>query len=222
MTLGTVDPVKRKNKVKGSIKRVFEFTAALLMLVILSPLFLVIAILVKSESKGPVFFTQMRGGKDNVHFLIYKFRTMADDDSLRDDTIHVLETDSRITKVGYYLRKMSLDELPQLINIAKGDMSFVGPRPTLTSQTDSYSPYQMQRLLVKPGVTGWAQVRGRNSLSWNEKIELDLEYIERQSLRFDFYILLQTVQKVFNSEGVFRDESKQAEVKKKNQDAHDN
>ena len=222
MTLGTVDPVKRKNKVKGSIKRVFEFTAALLMLVILSPLFLVIAILVKSESKGPVFFTQMRGGKDNVHFLIYKFRTMADDDSLRDDTIHVLETDSRITKVGYYLRKMSLDELPQLINIVKGDMSFVGPRPTLTSQTDSYSPYQMQRLLVKPGVTGWAQVRGRNSLSWNEKIELDLEYIERQSLRFDFYILLQTVQKVFNSEGVFRDESKQAEVKKKNQDAHDN
>lgn len=222
MTLGTVDPVKRKNKVTGSIKRAFEFIAALLMLVVLSPLFLVIAILVKSESKGPVFFTQMRGGKDNVHFLIYKFRTMADDDSLRDDTIHVLETDSRITKVGYYLRKMSLDELPQLINIVKGDMSFVGPRPTLTSQTDSYTPYQMQRLLVKPGVTGWAQVRGRNSLSWNEKIELDLEYIERQSLRFDFYILLQTVQKVFNSEGVFRDESKQTEVKKKNQDARDN
>ncbi|MBB5179246.1 sugar transferase EpsL [Planomicrobium koreense] len=222
MTLGTVDPVKRKNKVTGSIKRAFEFIAALLMLVMLSPLFLVIAILVKSESKGPVFFTQMRGGKDNVHFLIYKFRTMADDDSLRDDTIHVLETDSRITKVGYYLRKMSLDELPQLINIVKGDMSFVGPRPTLTSQTDSYTPYQMQRLLVKPGVTGWAQVRGRNSLSWNEKIELDLEYIERQSLRFDFYILLQTVQKVFNSEGVFRDESKQTEVKKKNQDARDN
>lgn len=216
MTLGTVDPVKRKNKVKSSIKRGFEFTAALLMLAMLSPLFLLIALLIKSESKGPVFFTQMRGGKDNVHFLIYKFRTMADDDSLRDDTIHVLETDSRITKVGYYLRKMSLDELPQLINIVKGDMSFVGPRPTLTSQTDSYSPYQMQRLLVKPGVTGWAQVRGRNSLSWNEKIELDLEYIERQSLRFDFYILLQTVQKVFNSEGVFRDESKQAEVKKKN------
>ncbi|MDN3451209.1 sugar transferase [Planococcus sp. APC 3906] len=222
MTLGTVDPVKRKNKVTGSIKRAFEFIAALLMLVVLSPLFLVIAILVKSESKGPVFFTQMRGGKDNVHFLIYKFRTMADDDSLRDDTIHVLETDSRITKVGYYLRKMSLDELPQLINIVKGDMSFVGPRPTLTSQTDSYTPYQMQRLLVKPGVTGWAQVRGRNSLSWNEKIELDLEYIERQSLRFDFYILLQTVQKVFNSEGVFRDESKQTEAKKKNQDARDN
>ena len=222
MTLGTVDPVKRNNKVKGSIKRGFELIAALLMLVMLSPLFLVIAILVKSESKGPVFFTQMRGGKDNVHFLIYKFRTMADDDSLRDDTIHVLETDSRITKVGYYLRKMSLDELPQLINIVKGDMSFVGPRPTLTSQTDSYSPYQMQRLLVKPGVTGWAQVRGRNSLSWNEKIELDLEYIERQSLRFDFYILLQTVQKVFNSEGVFRDESKQPEKKKKNQDARDN
>lgn len=222
MTLGTVDPVKRKNKVTSSIKRAFEFIAALLMLVVLSPLFLVIAILVKSESKGPVFFTQMRGGKDNVHFLIYKFRTMADDDSLRDDTIHVLETDSRITKVGYYLRKMSLDELPQLINIVKGDMSFVGPRPTLTSQTDSYTPYQMQRLLVKPGVTGWAQVRGRNSLSWNEKIELDLEYIERQSLRFDFYILLQTVQKVFNSEGVFRDESKQTEAKKKNQDARDN
>lgn len=222
MTLETVDPVKKKSKISTSIKRIFEFTAALLMLAALSPVFLAIAIFIKSESKGPVFFTQMRGGKDNVHFLIYKFRTMADDDSLRDDTIHVLENDSRITKVGYYLRKMSLDELPQLINIVKGDMSFVGPRPTLTSQTDSYSPYQMQRLRVKPGVTGWAQVRGRNSLSWNEKIELDLEYIERQNLRFDFYILLQTVQKVFKSEGVFRDEGHQAETKKKNQDVRDN
>ncbi|HSP23219.1 MAG TPA: sugar transferase [Planococcus sp. (in: firmicutes)] len=222
MTLGTLDPVKRKNKLSGSIKRVFEFIAAVLMLVVLSPLFLVIALFIKSESKGPIFFTQMRGGKDNEHFLIYKFRTMADDDSLRDDTIHVLETDSRITKVGYYLRKMSLDELPQLINIVKGDMSFIGPRPTLTSQTDNYSPYQMQRLLVKPGVTGWAQVRGRNSLSWNEKIELDIEYIARQSLRFDFYILLQTVQKVFSSEGVFRDESQKTEVQKKNDDARDN
>ncbi len=222
MTLGMIDSPKRKNKWTSAIKRGVETITAFLMLLILMPLFLVIALLIKSESKGPVFFTQMRGGKDNKHFLIYKFRTMADDDSLRDDTIHVLENDSRITKVGYYLRKMSLDELPQLINIVKGDMSFVGPRPTLTSQTDGYSPYQMQRLLVKPGVTGWAQVRGRNTLSWNEKIELDLEYIERQSLRFDLYILLQTVQKVFQSEGVFRDVENKPEAAKKKQDARDN
>lgn len=215
MTLEKIVAANRKNKLSSWIKRTFELVAAMSILLAFLPLFLVIAILIKSESKGPVFFTQMRGGKNNKHFRIYKFRTMADDDSLRDDTIYVLETDIRITKVGYYLRKMSLDELPQLFNIVKGDMSFVGPRPTLTSQTDIYSPYQMQRLLVKPGVTGWAQVRGRNTLDWNEKIELDLEYIERQSLRFDFYILLQTIQKVFKSEGVFLDVEQKADVNKK-------
>ncbi|MFD1862117.1 sugar transferase [Planococcus sp. FY231025] len=205
MTIRTTEAVKRKTKWEQIPKRIFEFTAASVMLAALLPVFAVIAGCIKMESKGPVFFTQVRGGKDNVHFTIFKFRTMTDDPALRNDEIEVLATDARITKVGHVLRKYSLDELPQLINIIKGDMSFVGPRPTLTSQTDRYDAHQMQRLLVKPGVTGWAQVSGRNSLSWREKIELDIEYIQRQSARFDFYILMLTVLKVFKSEGVYGD-----------------
>lgn len=205
MTILTNETVSSKTKWSNIPKRIFEFTAASVMLCTLLPLFAIIAVSIKMESKGPVFFTQVRGGKDNVHFIIYKFRTMSDDPELRNDELEVLETDVRITKVGHILRKFSLDELPQLINIIKGDMSFIGPRPTLTSQTDKYDDYQKQRLLVKPGVTGWAQVSGRNSLRWSEKIELDIEYIQRQSLRFDIYILMLTVLKVFKSEGVYGD-----------------
>lgn len=205
MTVRTTELSKGKAKWSDGPKRVVEFAAALAMLLVLLPLFAVIAICIRAESKGPIFFTQTRGGKDNVHFTIYKFRTMSDDPELRNDELEVLVTDARITKVGHILRKFSLDELPQLINIIKGDMSFVGPRPTLTSQTDNYNAHQRQRLLVKPGVTGWAQVSGRNSLSWSEKIELDIEYIQRQSVRFDFYILMLTVLKVFKSEGVYGD-----------------
>jgi sugar transferase EpsL len=205
MTIRTTEMVKRKSKWGYIPKRIIEFTAAALMLTALLPLFAVIAGFIKVESKGPVFFTQTRGGKDNIHFTIYKFRTMSDDPTLRNDELEVLATDARITKAGHVLRKYSLDELPQLINIIRGEMSFVGPRPTLTSQTDRYDAHQMQRLLVKPGVTGWAQVSGRNSLSWREKIELDIEYIQRQSARFDIYILMLTVLKVFKSEGVYGD-----------------
>lgn len=205
MTILTTETISHKTKWSYIPKRIFEFSVASVMLCTLLPIFAIIAVSIKSESKGPVFFTQVRGGKDNVHFTIYKFRTMSDDSELRNDELEVLATDARITKVGHILRKFSLDELPQLINIIKGDMSFVGPRPTLTSQTDNYNDYQKQRLLVKPGVTGWAQVSGRNSLRWSEKIELDIEYIQRQSLRFDIYILMLTVLKVFKSEGVYGD-----------------
>lgn len=212
MTFKTAGSIKNINEM---IKRGGEFIVAIFILSGVLPLFIFIAILIKLESKGPVLFTQMRGGKNNRHFLIYKFRTMLDDDSLRNDNVHVSNTDSRITKVGYYLRKTSLDELPQLFNIIKGEMSFVGPRPTLTSQTDGYNSYQMQRLLVNPGVTGWAQVKGRNSLSWNEKIELDLDYIKRRSIYFDIYILFQTVQKVIKFEDVFA-KAKNFDEEKKN------
>ena len=115
----------------------------------------------------------------------------------------LLPSDSSITKLGYYLRKLSLDELPQLINIAKGDMAFIGPRPTVTSQTDNYNEYQKRRLEVKPGVTGLAQINGRNLLTWDEKIDLDIEYIDKKSFKYDLYILLQTAYKVLKSEGVY-------------------
>ncbi|WKA57700.1 sugar transferase [Planococcus shenhongbingii] len=179
---------------------------ALLLLIILSPLFVVIGILIKLESKGSIFFTQVRGGLHGQYFTIYKFRTMYDEPEKLSLDIDVVENDPRITKVGYILRTTSLDELPQLINIVKGDMAFVGPRPTMPSQTDNYNEYQKQRLFVKPGVTGLAQISGRNALTWDEKIDLDVEYINRKNIRYDLYIILQTFFKVIKSEGVYSNE----------------
>ncbi|MDN7244541.1 sugar transferase [Planococcus shenhongbingii] len=179
---------------------------ALILLIILSPLFVVIGILIKLESKGSIFFTQVRGGLNGQYFTIYKFRTMYDEPEKLSLDIDVVENDPRITKVGYILRTTSLDELPQLINIVKGDMAFVGPRPTMPSQTDNYNEYQKQRLFVKPGVTGLAQISGRNALTWDEKIDLDVEYINRKNIRYDLYIILQTFFKVIKSEGVYSNE----------------
>lgn len=181
--------------------RLVEIFFSLLLLILLLPLFTVIAIAIKAESKGTVFFTQMRGGRQGKHFLIYKFRTMYK----RDEDIHkeLVDNDPRITKVGNVLRKTSLDELPQLFNILRGDMAFIGPRPTVTGQTDQYNNYQMQRLQVKPGVTGWAQISGRNRLTWDEKIDLDIEYIQKKSFRLDCYILLKTFIKVLKSDEVY-------------------
>lgn len=181
--------------------RLAEIIFSSLLLVVLLPFFAVIAIAIKAESKGPVFFTQKRGGRGGKHFIIYKFRTMYKNNV----NVHVVlvDNDPRVTKVGNFLRKTSLDELPQLINILKGDMAFIGPRPTVTGQTDNYNSYQMQRLQVKPGVTGWAQVSGRNLLSWDEKIALDIEYIEKKSLRFNLLILVKTFVKLFKSDEVY-------------------
>lgn len=181
--------------------RLAEIFISLLLLILLLPLFTVIAIAIKAESKGTVFFTQLRGGRQGKHFLIYKFRTMYK----RDEDIHkeLVDNDPRITKVGNVLRKTSLDELPQLFNILRGDMAFIGPRPTVTGQTDQYNSYQMQRLQVKPGVTGWAQISGRNRLTWDEKIDLDIEYIQKKSFRLDCYILLKTFIKVLKSDEVY-------------------
>ena len=192
---------KRRSIWSVHLGRIVEVFCSFLLLVLLSPLFALIAIAVKAESKGPVFFTQKRGGKEGKHFLIYKFRTMYK----ANVDIHkvLVENDPRVTKVGNILRKTSLDELPQLINILKGDMSFIGPRPTVTGQTDNYNEYQMQRLEVKPGVTGWAQISGRNLLTWDEKIDLDIEYIRKKSFRMDLYILMKTFIKVFKSDEVY-------------------
>ncbi|RLQ86626.1 sugar transferase [Planomicrobium sp. Y74] len=192
---------KRRSLWSVYLGRLAEIFFSSLLLFLLTPFFVIIAIAIKAESKGSVFFTQKRGGKDGKHFLIYKFRTMY---KANVDVHKVLvDNDPRVTKVGNFLRKTSLDELPQLINILKGDMSFIGPRPTVTGQTDNYNEYQMQRLQLKPGVTGWAQISGRNLLTWDEKIDLDIEYIQKKCFKLDIYILMKTFVKVLKSDEVY-------------------
>ncbi len=175
---------------------------ALIALVVLAPVFLIIALLIKLESKGPVFFKQERIGKDNVNFMIYKFRSMRTDTP--DVPTHLLDDpEIFITKVGKFLRKTSLDELPQFINIIKGEMLFVGPRPALYNQydlRDLRTEKGVQTLL--PGVTGWAQVNGRDELEIPDKVEFDRQYLQYRSVLFDIKIFVMTVIKVFKKEGV--------------------
>jgi len=175
------------------VKALFDYTLSILLLLILCPIFLLIAIMIKLDSKGPILFKQERMGKDGKPFLIYKFRTMLNDAANIGLGPRTAENDPRITKIGNVLRKWSLDELPQLINIIKGDMSIIGPRPTLRFQVEQYNNFQRKRLLMKPGVTGWAQVNGRNSLSWKDKIEFDVKYVEHHSIRLDLKILFKTI-----------------------------
>lgn len=175
---------------------------ALISLIILSPVFLIIALLIKLESKGPVFFKQERIGKDNINFMIYKFRSMRTDTP--DVPTHLLDDpEIFITKVGKFLRKTSLDELPQFINIIKGEMLFVGPRPALYNQydlRDLRTEKGVQTLI--PGVTGWAQVNGRDELEIPDKVEFDRQYLQYRSVLFDIKIFVMTVIKVFKKEGV--------------------
>ena len=175
---------------------------ALVSLVLLSPLFLVVALLIKLESKGPVFFKQERIGKDNVNFTIYKFRSMRTDTP--DVATHLLDNpDIFITKIGGFLRKTSLDELPQLINIVKGDMLFVGPRPALYNQYDLRDLRTEKGVhVLYPGVTGWAQVNGRDELEIPDKVEFDKQYVERRSIFMDIKIVFMTIFKVFKKEGI--------------------
>lgn len=173
-----------------------------LALLVLSPIFLVIAIAIRVDTRGPVIFTQKRVGKDKAPFKIYKFRTMLTfEDSFYEDGTPI-ENYDRITKVGNFLRKTSMDELPQLINIFKGDMSIVGPRPTLQYQVEKYNSIQVRRLEIRPGLTGHAQVSGRNSLSWEEKIQCDLNYVDRITFLRDINIILKTVLVVLKTEKV--------------------
>ncbi|TAN67474.1 sugar transferase [Paraclostridium sordellii 8483] len=175
---------------------------ALIALIVLSPLFLIIAIFIKLESKGPVFFKQERVGKDNVNFMIYKFRSMRTDTP--DVATHLLDDpEIFITKVGKFLRKTSLDELPQFINIIKGEMLFVGPRPALYNQYDLNELRTEQGVhKLLPGVTGWAQVNGRDELEIPEKVEFDRQYLEHRSVILDIRIVIMTGIKVFKKEGI--------------------
>jgi len=181
------------------VKRISDFVFALILIVLLSPIMVLSAIAIKIESKGPVLFKQKRPGKDAKIFTIYKFRTMKVETEKDGKPLSDME---RITKVGAFLRKMSIDELPQLFNILRGEMSFIGPRPLLVQYLEYYSPEQMRRHEVTPGISGWAQVNGRNAISWEEKFELDVWYVDNQSFFLDLKILWLTIYNVLSRRGI--------------------
>jgi len=184
-------------------KSLLDIIYGWILFIILLPVFIIIGILIKLDSKGPVFFKQVRIGKGEKPFVIYKFRSMVDKAEEIGMGRNLSKDDLRITKLGDFLRNWSLDELPQIINIAIGDMSFIGPRPTLDYQVKAYNDVQRKRLLMKPGVTGWAQVNGRNSLTWKKRIEFDVWYVENYSLWLDFKILLKTFKVALLREGLY-------------------
>lgn len=184
------------------IKRCMDILISLIILTIFSPIILIVAILVKVNLGSPIIFKQERPGKNGVPFYIYKFRTMKD---LNNDLGEPLPDSERLTKFGIAIRKLSLDELPQLVNVIKGEMSLVGPRPLLMRYMPYFTDRERKRFDVKPGVTGWAQVNGRNTTSWDERFELDVWYVENYSLYLDIKILFLTVSKVFKSDGIVMD-----------------
>lgn len=199
---------------KSFYKRLIDFIASLCGLIILSPIFIIITLALYIANNGKPFFIQERPGKGERIFKIIKFKTMNDkvgaDGKLLPDA-------ERLTKTGKFVRKTSLDEIPQLINVLKGDMSLIGPRPLLVRYLPLYSPEQKRRHEVRPGITGWAQVNGRNAISWQQKFEYDVWYVDNISFLLDMKILLKTVQKVFKSEGISSDTSATMEVFKGNE-----
>ena len=188
---------------KSYIKRVFDIVISFIGLIVLSPVFFILAILIKLDSKGPVLFKQERVGLDAQLFNIYKFRSMCVGAESQGTLQYSFSGDPRVTRVGKFMRKTSLDELPQLINILKGEMSFVGPRPPLTYHPwplEEYTDEQMRMFEVRPGITGWAQVNGRKEVEWHERIRLNVWYVDNCSLALDIKILLKTVFKVLKNE----------------------
>jgi undecaprenyl phosphate N,N'-diacetylbacillosamine 1-phosphate transferase len=184
---------------KSCIKRSIDFILTLVGVVLLSPIFIIITLWLFVVNNGSPFFFQNRPGKDENIFKVIKFKTMNDK---KDINGLLLPDSSRLTMVGIFIRKTSLDELPQLLNVLKGDMSLVGPRPLLTEYLPLYSSEQNRRHNVRPGITGWAQVNGRNAISWEEKFKLDVWYVENQSFLLDLKILFLTVLKVIKKEGI--------------------
>lgn len=184
---------------KGAIKRIVDFSLALIAMLLLSPIIVLTSIILYFQNNGRPFFLQERPGVHQKPFKIIKFKTMTDE---RDAQGNLLPDVERITKFGGLVRKLSIDELPQLINVLKGDMSLVGPRPLLFKYIPLYSQEQLRRHEVRPGITGWAQVNGRNSISWTRKFELDIEYVDHVSLLMDLKIILLTIKKVLVREGI--------------------
>ncbi len=204
---------REKSAVYKLIKRLMDVLLSAAALLVLSPVFLITAVVIKCEDRGPVFFVQQRAGKDMKPFSIYKFRSMyvnADEKMAEmmkhnEQTGHAfkIKDDPRITRTGKVIRRFSIDELPQLINIIKGDMSIVGPRPILTFQMEECSPYERQRLVVRPGLTCYWQIGGRADVTWEEWVELDLDYIEDMGLWTDLKMIAKTVPVVFSGDGAY-------------------
>lgn len=181
------------------IKRILDIISSLLAIIILSPLLGVLTVIGAFEMKGNPFFTQERPGKDEKIFKLVKFRTMT---NAKDENGELLSDAERLTKYGKFLRNTSLDELPELFNILKGDMSVIGPRPLLVKYLPRYNQHQHRRHEVRPGLSGWAQVNGRNAISWEEKFELDVEYVDNYSLSMDIKILFMTILNVLKRDGI--------------------
>ncbi|HZK10758.1 MAG TPA: sugar transferase [Atribacterota bacterium] len=202
---------KNKKQVGFVLKRIFDILASGIALIVLLPIFAIIGIFIKLDSKGPVFFVQKRAGKDGKIFKAYKLRTMVNNAVEMGLGYEIAKDDNRITRVGKHLR-WGIDELPQLINVFEGKMSMVGPRPALPHQVEKYSEQERRRLEVKPGITGWALINGRNKLTWPEKIKLDIWYIDHWSLWLDLKILFKTIwvvivkrEGIYGKDGVTRD-----------------
>ena len=210
-----IDPiVQREQYGYRLIKRLFDVCASFTALVLLSPMFLVVAIAIKVEdSQGKVFYSQIRVGKGGKRFKMYKFRSMVSnaDELLKtlisendvDGAMFKMKLDPRVTKVGSFIRKYSIDELPQLVNVLKGNMSLVGPRPPLEREVKEYTDYDKQRLYVKPGCTGLWQATVRNSVGFDEMVRLDLIYVQKRSLKFDLWIIFRTVKIMFRPNGAY-------------------
>jgi lipopolysaccharide/colanic/teichoic acid biosynthesis glycosyltransferase len=191
------------------LSRILDVVLAAVLLVVTAPILAVAAVAIRLESGGPVFYRQLRVGMGGEPFQLWKLRTMVPGAESMGAGIYVLEGDARITRVGRLLRRYSLDELPNLVNVLKGEMAIVGPRPTVQEQVDRYTDRQRRRLEVKPGITGWAQVNGRTSLPWPERIELDVWYVEHRSLRLDLRILRKTARMLATGHGLYSEDLKQ-------------
>jgi sugar transferase EpsL len=194
-----VNTILSRNKNYTRDKRIFDLVVTFFLLVILSPLFLLIGFMVRIMIGTPVFFRQNRSGKDGKPFIINKFCTMTNE---RGKNGNLLTDADRLNPLGRFLRRTSMDELPELLNVIKGEMSLVGPRPLLMQYLDRYTPEQMCRHNVRPGITGWAQVNGRNAISWEEKFQLDVWYVKNQSFWLDLNILWLTVYRVLQRQGI--------------------
>lgn len=186
-------------------KRFFDIFCSAVLLIVLSPIMLAVSLAVKISDGGHVLFKQKRPGKDGKIFTVYKFRTMSE--KTEDENGNPLSDMERMTKTGAFLRKTSLDELPQFMNVLKGEMSFIGPRPLLCEYLDLYTPEQMRRHDVRPGITGWAQVNGRNAISWEEKFDCDIYYVDNMSLMLDIKIIFMTIKNVLAHSGINSSES---------------
>lgn len=184
---------------KNFFKRILDFSLAILGILLLSPVFIFVMVSLFFANQGGPFFFQRRSGKNTKPFYIIKFKTMNDK---KDKNGNLLPDDERLTKVGIFVRKTSLDEIPQFINILKGEMSLIGPRPLLPEYEDYYNSFQKRRSEVTPGITGWAQVNGRNAISWEEKFNFDVWYVDNISFKLDVKIFFLTIKRTFKSEGI--------------------